>query len=133
VRQARQEPRRGEQAEGRGKGGQRVEDGEGQHQPDQQHPFAHPGTGHGQHRRADDHAKRIGADRIGGLGLGHAQIGGEIRHQRHGREFRRADGEPTHGEGEQNRAGRDFLGRAGYCGGRRVGRLVGHGDLLSVS
>ena len=77
---------------------------EQRHQP---HQDRAPGDARGQHRdhrRADAHAQRIGADRVAGLGLADAEVGREEGDEAHRGELGDADREPAKGEREHHQA-----------------------------
>ncbi|MNJ68079.1 hypothetical protein D3C77_642970 [compost metagenome] len=77
-------------------GAQAVAHGEQPHQGDQQAAAGHLGAQHGQDRRADHHAQRIGADDVASRGRVDAQRLRKIRQQAHRGELGGSDGEAAH-------------------------------------
>ena len=109
----------------RGQGAREVAEHEDRHQSEQQRAARQLGGQHGDDRRADHDAERVGADDVAGRGLGDVERLGEVRQKAHRGELAGADGEAADRQGEfdQRRAapvGPDIGRRMGGAGQRGV-------------
>ena len=118
VRQPVEEPGDHQRPVVRGQGAQRVEQGVGRHQADQQPPAGQLRAEVGEHRGADDHAERVRRDDPAGHRDRHVHAVGDLGQHAHGHELGGADREPTDGQRED---GEPEVRRSGP-GGRVEGR-----------
>ena len=99
VRQPVEESRDHQRPVVRGQGAQRVEQGVGRHQPDQQLPARQLGAEVGERGGADDHAQRVRRDDPAGHRDRHVDAVGDLGQHPHGHELGGADREAAHGKG----------------------------------
>ena len=87
-----------------------------------------PRREHGDERRTDHNAERIGTDDMPGDGYRSAEVSGDIREQPHHDEFARADAEAPDSEREFSpsvvRLGDQWTGRLRSRDGIRISRVV---------
>ena len=102
MRQSRQKSSRDHPAEARRERGERVAEREHRHQGQQLGAPGEPRAKHGDQRRAQHHAERVGADRVPRGRLVDPEVGSEERQQAHRCEFGGSDRKATHREREQD-------------------------------
>ncbi|MCW0466229.1 hypothetical protein NB705_003302 [Xanthomonas sacchari] len=120
VRQRGHHPRRHQRRVARRQRAGQVAGGEHQHQR-QQHALARPApAGHGQQRRAEEHAQRIAGDQQPRGRNADPQVGGDLQQQAHDHELGGADAEGAGGQRvqrERRAPGSGRMGRRGERGG----------------
>ncbi|MNL04313.1 hypothetical protein D3C87_1248810 [compost metagenome] len=113
MRETGHQPRDDHRRIGRRQRAGEVAGGEERHQRDQQVAARPARAEHGQQRRADHHAQRVGADQVAGFGNRDGQVAGGVGQQAHDDEFAGADAEAAHAQCQQRAA----VGRAVAGGG----------------
>ena len=93
MRQAGDEAQCREAFEGRRKGAGNIAGGKDRHHQQEQRAARHLRGEHGDDRRADDDAERIGADHVAGLRRGDAEGIGDVGQKPHDDELTRSDAE----------------------------------------
>ncbi|MNW56008.1 hypothetical protein D3C74_337060 [compost metagenome] len=101
VAQRREDASGEQQLVGGGEGRDQVPGDEQDHEAAEDRLAVEADHGGGEADRADGHRERVARDEVAGDGLGHAELGGDLRQETHDDELGEPDPEAPDGEGEK--------------------------------